>query len=290
MRLRGITIRGVLLAVVVAAIDCAIVRSILARGEQAEWLLAIVVGAMPFATILAVGLLVGLRGRRHSFWVGFEFAGGIALLAFVAAAYSRPNQLDSIIEPVLDRIGEAISRQLGVDLLERWDYTHVEMFVILPLLVTVPLAAVATAGGLLARWLRVRIVFERFAGRPRRPALALALWLLVFFALPGVGIEGFLRRTIDPYTTRLGEGKVAVLDASYGNGFSAPFEDGTSALLPNGTRFRVDYDDQPASTQPMPYQGRGQAMDMRSVNVTVLDGDAKGQLTVLPRCFLRPLR
>jgi hypothetical protein len=169
-------------------------------------------------------------------------------------------------------------------------YAYVAIFVILPLLVTVPLAAVATVAGFLGRWLRVRIVFQRFVGRPRRPALAAALWLLVFVALPGIGIEGFLRRTIDPYTTRLGEGKLAVLDVPYGNDFSAPFEDGTTTLLPNGTQFRVDYDDQAASTQPTINQGHNPYMDMRPVNVTVVEGDAKGKLTVLPRCFLRPLR
>jgi hypothetical protein len=284
MKLPAITIRGVLLAVVVAAIDCAIVRSILARGEQAVWLLKIVVGALPFATILAVGLLLGLRGRRHSFWVGFELAGGIALAALVAAGYSRPNELNSVVDPVLDRIGEAIGRGLGIDLLASEDvtYPYVEVFVIAPLLVTVSLAAVATAGGLLGRWLRVRIAFERFAGRPRRPALVAALWLLVFFALPGVGIEGFLRRTFDPYAARLGVGKLAVLDDAFSNGFPAQFEDGSATVLPNGTRLRVEDDTQPDSFQPN--------AEVRALHVTVLDGDSKGKLTFLPRSFLRPLR
>ncbi|HWE35810.1 MAG TPA: hypothetical protein VG406_04500 [Isosphaeraceae bacterium] len=290
MKLRGITIRGVLLAVVVAAIDCAIVRSIAARGDQAEWLLAIVVITLPMATVLAVGLLLGLRGRWHSFWVGFEIAGWLALASFVAVAYARPDRLVGIVEPLLDRTGEAIGKPLGVDLLASESYTSAEEFVILPLLVTAPLAAVATAVGLLTRWLRVRIAFERFARRPGRPVRTAVVWLLVFFVLPGVGVEAFLRRRIDPFTVRLVEGKQAMLEIAGSNGFYAYLDDGSTVLLPNRARVRVVEDQRAVSTHLLYADGRGPYVDSRPVTVTVLDGDSRGKLTFLPRCFLRPLR
>lgn len=74
----------------IAAFDFAVIRTLGDyRNQTGDFLL---VGAMPMANVLAVGVLTGLqRLRSHPFLLGFEAFGAIALASymFIAIFFSR---------------------------------------------------------------------------------------------------------------------------------------------------------------------------------------------------------
>src|SRR6516165_8326507 len=83
------TISGMMILVLVAALDCAVV-SVLLNGLQTaphpRLSELLIVAVLPFANVLLFGIRPAIarqegRPERRAFWVGFEVCGGLALMA-----------------------------------------------------------------------------------------------------------------------------------------------------------------------------------------------------------------
>jgi hypothetical protein len=85
VRLPRFRIAWVMVFVAVAALNFAAVRAVLVHPGPSSELL--VVGAMPMASVLAVGLMFGRRRpERHPFLLGFTSFGAVAMAIFVVLA------------------------------------------------------------------------------------------------------------------------------------------------------------------------------------------------------------
>jgi hypothetical protein len=85
MKLPRVSIAGLMTVVVFVAANCAIVKGITARPSV--WNEVFILGVLPMANLLAVGLLPWLRrrpgrSRTDAFRVGFEVCGGLAMVIF----------------------------------------------------------------------------------------------------------------------------------------------------------------------------------------------------------------
>jgi hypothetical protein len=91
--------------VVVAALDCAALRSPLS-GRRLTLIMNLL-GVLPMANLLFLGLLVSLRreGRRLTFWVGFELAGLLVLLIYIASTISHSQELREVVAATLHLVG-----------------------------------------------------------------------------------------------------------------------------------------------------------------------------------------
>ena len=91
MRLPRFRIAWVMLFVAVAAINFAGVRAALGSRGPTHGLLAI--GALPVASVLAMGLLAGRRRPdRHAFLLGFTTFGAVALALYLFLAIFLAEQ------------------------------------------------------------------------------------------------------------------------------------------------------------------------------------------------------
>jgi hypothetical protein len=89
MRFPRSSIAGLMTVVVFVAVNCAVLKAILARSSV--WNEVFILGVLPMANLLAVGLLPWLRRRPARagigwFRVGFEVCGGLAMVAFLVAS------------------------------------------------------------------------------------------------------------------------------------------------------------------------------------------------------------
>lgn len=120
----------------------------------------LVVAALPMASLLGFGLLVGFRdlGRRP-FVLRFEAFGGATLALYIALCFLFPEELRDrylslILQPVHDRIGPAF----GPDAL-------LVLYAVAGAMLLLPQATVALVGGML-----VRELGQPRARQPRLPA------------------------------------------------------------------------------------------------------------------------
>ncbi len=109
-------------------------------------------GALPMANVLAVGMLIGQRRpASRPFLLGFEAFGAMALVLFIALATSFPRE---VVLPYLTPVLVPIQRTIGDD----------RPFVMFPIVSVVavallgwPQVAFALAGGFLSRRFKVTI-------------------------------------------------------------------------------------------------------------------------------------
>jgi hypothetical protein len=132
--------------VALAALDLAVFRAAVDAHSITGLLLAL--GAIPMATLLAIGLIIGYRrdGSR-AFLLGFESFGAMALALFaVLAAFFGENVLDCYIRIFID----PLSKIIGPDR----PLVHIAVaYVALGL----PQVAFALMGGFLSRKYRITI-------------------------------------------------------------------------------------------------------------------------------------
>ena len=107
MRLPRFRIAWVMVAVAIAALDFAAIRAL--PGSPSGEL--VLLGALPMANVLAVGLLIGLRHRgSRPFLLGFEAFGVMALAFYIALTGFSPHPgvisyLDLLLQPTSRTIG-----------------------------------------------------------------------------------------------------------------------------------------------------------------------------------------
>ena len=96
-----------MVAVAIAALDFAAIGAILGSGTG-DFGIFLLLGALPMANVLAVGMLIGLQSSESSpFLLGFEAFGAMALALYVALLSWRPRglviSLPFVINPVLEQ-------------------------------------------------------------------------------------------------------------------------------------------------------------------------------------------
>jgi hypothetical protein len=142
MKRPRLRISTLMLLVVIAALDAAIVRTIWSeRTTKGE---LIIVGALPTANILAVVFLFGLsRPARRHFVAGFVAGGGFAIVSYAAWVWLSVATLGHILDPIFQPIG-AFYRG-------RWPtvWRYLIYVTAIPIL-TVPQLLLAGLGGCLA--------------------------------------------------------------------------------------------------------------------------------------------
>ncbi len=96
---------SLLILVVVAALDCLVFRSPLS-GQHLTLIMS-VLGVLPMANLLFLGLLVSIRqeGRRLTFWVGFELAGLLVVLIYGASTIHHSQDLREVVAGALRLVG-----------------------------------------------------------------------------------------------------------------------------------------------------------------------------------------
>lgn len=106
-------IAWVMVAIAIAALDFAAIRAFLVSGEVA----LLVLGALPMANILAVGILIAKqRPGSRPFLLGFEAFGAMALATFIAfvtpVSFFPDNHglIDSYLAPVIQPIETSIGQ------------------------------------------------------------------------------------------------------------------------------------------------------------------------------------
>ena len=142
-------IAWVMVAVAIAALDFGAIRPLL--GPYANVLdhmrgSLLLLGALPMANVLAVGMLIGHRrpGSRP-FLIGFEVLGAMALASFIAVATCFPREVVlTYLNPVLAPI----------------DLIPIQAFVAVVMLGG-PQAAFAVIGGFLSRRFKLTITVTR---------------------------------------------------------------------------------------------------------------------------------
>lgn len=290
MKVPRVSVGAGMAAMIVIAIDCVAMRSINQRPDYATELVKLVVlGTLPMANVLTVGIVRLMRDGRRStrFLRGFVAAGCGALAAYVACLLLGPNWLwlDWYAVPVLDVISEASG--LGTSPL----WADIEEVVLAPFLLLLPQLVVALAGGWVVQKIGRRPVQEPLVavGSLRGRAAWFAI-LLIAIMLPALVIEAYLQWTIDSRTARLAPGTIAVLKTREPAGFLIIRPDGSTVLLPNGARVRVDTDSDAVSLARAGPRGGAGIEDLRRVQVTILDGKEAGQTVDLMRDSLRPVR
>jgi hypothetical protein len=105
-------IAWVMVAIAIAALDFAVIRASFDIPEVG----LLVLGALPMANVLAVGILIGQwRPESRPFLLGFEAFGAMALALFVAVAVAslfldNYRMLTSYLTPVIDPIEKSIGQ------------------------------------------------------------------------------------------------------------------------------------------------------------------------------------
>ncbi len=107
MKVPRFRIAWIVVAVAIAALDFAAIRALSGWGHR------LLLGALPMANVLAVGILLGQQSpRSHPFLLGFEAFGAMALAFYVALVGFFPDSYEPIgsylallIEPMEKFIG-----------------------------------------------------------------------------------------------------------------------------------------------------------------------------------------
>jgi hypothetical protein len=275
------SITSALAIVFIVAVDCAAIRSVRTRPDGLVGLAEIILfGTLPMANLLATTITarVQRRGMTFSFLVGFTLVGLSAIGATILGM--KPGLIQ--LEQVLMWSGAA-----------RWlpaspDRARLVAFLAIPILLFVFQVLVALAGGWLSsRLLRLGGIVSDAESPPRRLAGAALFSFVILAAVPAIAVEGILRWKIDPMTARSPVGTVSVVDVEVMRGWHVTLEDGSTVLVPNGTRVRIDDDSQPSEFAGIRTPQGEKFGDHRSVQVTLLSGERTGASTWVPRQILR---
>jgi hypothetical protein len=101
-----------MVAVAIAALDFAAIGAILGSGTG-DFGIFLLLGALPMANVLAVGILIGLQSSGSSpFLLGFEAFGAMALALYVALLSWRPRGL---VIPYLLSLIRVLEQTVGRD-------------------------------------------------------------------------------------------------------------------------------------------------------------------------------
>ncbi len=151
-----IQIAWVMVAVAFAALDFLAIRAFL--DSPSAWGEELLLGALPMANVLPVGLLIGQRcPKSRPFVLGFELFGALALASYVAIAllFPRPfGPLYPYVSTLLDPIAAMIGRN------RPFVFLPTACFVVVVML-ALPQLALAVVGGFLARWYKVTVCITR---------------------------------------------------------------------------------------------------------------------------------
>jgi hypothetical protein len=292
VKLPRLSVNSVLAAVAVIAIDCMVTRSIHSRPRpQVGDLDSVILNSLPMANLLAVGIMLLLlrRARSGPFLLGFVGGGGMALIAYIGLAISKPDSIAGLLEAIFDFLEE----RSGLDMTPPSWATFEEVGSIA--LLSLPQVLVALAGGWLTRKIKGRSGGVPVADPPhQRLRLGSLLVMLALVGMPALVIEVTLSWMVDPKVSRLRVGSDAVLWIEQSMGWLVELPDGTTFLVPNGAKVRVDDDGERSVrgfvNNPISPRGPWPVFDGRAVRVTLLEGDGTGMKTWLYRCHLKPLR
>jgi hypothetical protein len=144
-----------MVAVAIAALDFAAIRALLARHANVlddQRGICLLLGALPMANVLAVGMLVGQRrpGSRP-FLMGFEAFGAMALAFFIALGGCFPREVLMLaVRPFVDPIETVIGPG------RPFVSIPIQLFVAVVLLGW-PQLAFALVGGFLSRRFKITI-------------------------------------------------------------------------------------------------------------------------------------
>ena len=136
--------------IALAALDFQVIRAMPEIGPPTSELL--VLGALPMANVLTVGLLIGQRrpGSRP-FLLGFEAFGVMALALYVAlVSFSPQTVVNPYLKPLLQPITITIGQNRPVVLIATLGFVGVVML-------SLPQLTFALMGGLLSRRYRITI-------------------------------------------------------------------------------------------------------------------------------------
>ena len=158
MKVPRFRIVSIMLVVAIAALNFVAIRTHVGfRSLMGELLM---LGALPMANVLAVGLLIGQRrpGNR-SFLVGFVPFGAMALALYVAMATSFPREMViTCMTPLSEYLGRIIGQDRPVLFIPAQTLALVTVLVL-------PQLVFALIGGLLSRRFMITI---RISRRPNR--------------------------------------------------------------------------------------------------------------------------
>ena len=150
MRLPRFRIAWLMVAVVIAALEFGAIRAVTDNRRLVSD--ELLVGALPMANFLLVGLLIGIRHSwSRRFILGFEIFGAAALAVYIAVAIHFTDELDqSYLEIVIRPVRESIGRR-------GWTNSRLLIaYFILAVWASLPLMAFALLGGFLSRKFRIR--------------------------------------------------------------------------------------------------------------------------------------
>jgi hypothetical protein len=144
-----------MVAVALAAHDFGAIRALLPRHANVlddQRGMCLLLGALPMANVLAVGMLIGQRRpASRPFLLGFEAFGAMALVLFIGLATCFPRE---VMLPCLAPVLAPIERAIG----------HDRPLVLIPILCFVamvllgwPQVTFALAGGFLSRKFKITI-------------------------------------------------------------------------------------------------------------------------------------
>jgi hypothetical protein len=144
-----------MVAVAIAALDFGAIRALFPRHEHVlddQRGMCLLLGALPMANVLVVGLLIGQRrpGSRP-FLMGFEVFGAMALAFFIVLATFFPRE---VVLPYLTPFVAPIDRFIGPG--RPFVYIPIGGLVIAVMLVG-PQVVFALVGGVLSRKFKVTI-------------------------------------------------------------------------------------------------------------------------------------
>jgi hypothetical protein len=130
--------------IAIAAFDFAVIRAMPVIGPPTSELL--VMGALPMANVLAVGLLIRQqRPGSRPFLLGFEAFGVMALALYVAFVVFSPQTVrDTYVKPLLEPIGRTIGPGRPLVFIASLCFVGVALLVL-------PQLAFALLGGYLSR-------------------------------------------------------------------------------------------------------------------------------------------
>jgi hypothetical protein len=286
-----VSLNSVMAAVALVAIDCMTLRMVeLDPNPLTLAITLLVLGCLPMANVLAVGLAILIRrGRANApFWLGFAIAGGIVFVVNVVLTIAIPDRLNKLLE-LTEPIVKFVGRRTGLESSPLWELILIAGYV--PALWLMPQVLIAFAGGWLSRRLRHRAETLSEDDRVvRRLSWGSLLAMSLLVAIPAMAVEGIRRWVIFPQVVRLDQDSQAVVDLKIMPRMQVTLLTGTPVMLLDGMKVRVEDDSNPSVIEGMVAEGGTLTGDFREVRITLLEGKGAGQSTRLGRCLLRVRR
>ena len=283
MKRPRITVGGLMVALIVIALDCVAVRSVFARAYDAD-LRLILFATLPMANLLGVGIarMAGGRVRPRRVLVGFGLGSLCGLIATIVAIKPVLNWLESYL----------IAAGLAAWFERSPIYSAIGIIVIVVGLPFLGQLLVGLAGG----WITWRL-----GGRPAPPPLVEpspsrhsirgVIVLVALVATPAVAVEGILRWKVDSNMPRLLEGSEAVVDVDDPWGIPGRQVARTRLAALAKVKVRIEEDRGANLVELLAKDARTTLIrDGRTVQVKVLGGSRAGESIGLPYYMLRPIR